>query len=150
MKDLKYVTYCGLYCRLCSNMARIPKHASALRDTMRKGGWEYFGESEIEGFRQFWKVLKVLSDFDRTIPGCRGGCGPSDCEIRKCAAEKGVLTCAFCPESPCELLRKLIEKYPVIEENLARQRELGVDLWIEEQEKLAESGFCYDDMGGEG
>ena len=35
MTELKYVTYCGLYCRLCANLARIPQPSAALRETLR-------------------------------------------------------------------------------------------------------------------
>ena len=89
MDNFNYVTYCGLYCKLCSNIARIPKYAAALRETMHKGGWDQFGEFEIKGFKELWDVLEKLSEWDKTIPGCRGGCGPPDCKIRECAREQG-------------------------------------------------------------
>ena len=140
------MTYCGLYCKLCSNVARIPKYATLLMETMRKGGWEHFGEYELEGFREFWNVLKRLSELDKAAPGCRGGCGPPDCEIRECAQRRGVITCAFCPDFPCEPLRLLNERYPVLIGNLERQREVGIDAWVEEQEELSRAGYCYDDI----
>ena len=43
--ELKLVTYCGLHCDLCSARGRMPLQASALRDTMRNEGWEYWGHT---------------------------------------------------------------------------------------------------------
>ena len=90
MTDLKYVTYCGLYCRLCATLARIPQQSSALRETLQKEGWEYFGQYCVHGFKEFWAALEKLSQSDKTCKGCRGGCGDPDCGIRKCARERQV------------------------------------------------------------
>ena len=89
MQDLTYVTYCGLYCKLCDNLARIPPQASSLHKTLQKGGWEYFGPDLISGFKEFWAVLEQLSQVDPNFKGCRGGkCGNPDCSIRKCAQSR--------------------------------------------------------------
>ena len=141
-----YVSYCGLYCKLCSFIALIPKQAKALMETMRKGGWEYFGEYEFPEFKDFWKLLEKLSEFDKTVSGCRDSCGPPDCEIRRCAREHGVITCAFCPDFPCDLIREMDKKYPIIIKNLERQKEIGLEKWIEEQEKLAQAGHSYQEI----
>jgi len=147
--ELRYVAYCGLYCKLCSNVARIPKYARALRETLRKGSWEHFGEHEVRGFNQFWTVLEKLCRLDETILGCKEGCGPPGCKIKECAEKQGVLTCAFCSDFPCELVEELNRKYPIVIENLRRQKEIGVERWVEEQESLYRSGFCYDDVASE-
>jgi hypothetical protein len=49
--------------------------------------------------------------------GCRtpsgrlfSGCGK--CDIRKCAQEKGCLTCAHCPDYPCDTLQKFFATDP--------------------------------------
>ena len=56
MQDLTYVTFCGLYCKLCDNLARIPLQASNLHKTLQKGGWEYFdadtGAMGLYGFME--------------------------------------------------------------------------------------------------
>jgi len=62
---LRLVTYCGLYCNLCSTRGRVPKQASALRETMRKEGWEYWGNS-VPGFEGFWKFLDGMSTSEKT------------------------------------------------------------------------------------
>jgi len=114
MNKLKYVTYRGLYCKLCSNIAR--------KEIMEKGGWKYFGEYEIEVVMQFWNVLEKLSTLDRDARGCKGGCGPPNCEIRKCAQERNIITCAFCPDFPFELVEELDRKYPIVIKNLKKAK----------------------------
>jgi len=54
---LRHVTCCGLYCGLCANIARIPKQAKTLYETMKQEGYEFFGKEAIEGFEPFWKAL---------------------------------------------------------------------------------------------
>jgi len=133
MQDLTYVTYCGLYCKLCDNLAQISLQASTLHKTLQKGGWKYFGPDLISGFKEFWAVLEQLSQVDPNFKGCRGGkCGNPDCSIRKCAQSRQVELCPSC------------------EANLIgdgrRQQEVGCDQWIQEQEQRCKTGFCYCDI----
>ena len=44
------------------------------------------------------------------------------CDIRKCAQEKGCLTCAQCSEYPCERLQKFFVSEPIAKINLERIR----------------------------
>lgn len=87
MEKLKLVTYCGLYCGLCTARNRIPCQAEALRETMVKGGYEYWAPEATPGFTGIWKFLSDLCDPDKNCPGCRQGGGPPFCGIRKCAPE---------------------------------------------------------------
>ena len=146
MIDLKFVTYCGLYCRLCSNLARIPQQSAALRQTLRKDGWELFGESLVPGFREFWAVLERLSQIDMTCRGCRGGCGDPLCRIRQCAQEKSVEVCSSCAEYPCSRIEHLAARYPNLISDGTRQRQIGLGKWVEEQEQRCGTGFCYADV----
>ena len=61
MDELKLVTYCGLYCGLCAQRARIPRQAGVLKESMAKEGYEFWG-TDIPGFNEFWKFLADLSD----------------------------------------------------------------------------------------
>ncbi len=146
MTDLKYVTYCGLYCRLCANLARVPRQASALRETLRKDGWERFGPQLIEGFGGFWDVLAKLSRTEQTCQGCRGGCGDPDCAIRRCARERAIELCPSCPDFPCAHLDRLGKRYPNLIADGMRQRQVGLERWLEEQEERCRTGFCYADL----
>jgi hypothetical protein len=50
-KIFRYVTYCGLYCKLCAQKSRIPKRASQLRahgKRMQKVGIEKWVKEQEE------------------------------------------------------------------------------------------------------
>ena len=143
MADLKYITYCGLYCRHCVNFARIPQQAKALYNTMEREGFEFFGPYESPEFNDFWKHLKELTEQDKTNPGCRGGCGDPNCQIRICAREKNVDICVFCDEYPCEKLDYVVRQYPALLGDGQKLKELGIDAWLEAQEKRCERGYCF-------
>lgn len=146
MPDLTHVTYCGLYCRLCANLARIPRESSALRDTLQREGWEYFGQYCVPNFTEFWAALGKLSQWDKTCQGCRGGCGNPACEIRKCAQERKMELCSSCPEYPCQRIGDLARRYPNLISDGRRQKDIGLDKWIQEQEERCRAGFCYADI----
>ena len=146
MADLKYVTYCGLYCRLCSNLARIPQQAAALRETLQKEGWEYWGQHALRGFAEFWDALERLSQSDNTCKGCREGCGDPECGIRKCARKKRVEVCSSCTQYPCHQIEALAKRYPNLIADGTRQRQIGIETWVEEQELRCRTGFCYADI----
>ena len=146
MPDLTYVTYCGLYCRLCGHMARMPKQARALQASMCKEGWEHYGASVHEGFEEFWRVLGTLAETDETCPGCRGGCGFPGCEIRVCAREREVEVCPLCEDFPCEHIEGLAQAYPTLIADGERMREIGLEQWLAEQEERRATGFAYADI----
>ena len=145
MPDLRLITYCGLYCDLCSARSRIPKQAEALRDSMKKEGYEYWGH-ELPGFTEFWKFLNEHCDLNNSCPGCREGGGPPFCGIRKCAKKRGIEICAFCDDFPCEKVGGIIKGYPTIIHDAARMKEIGIDAWIDEQKARAQTGFAYVDI----
>lgn len=146
MSDLKYVTYCGLYCRLCTHIARTPKQARALRETMRKDGWEHYGEAVHPGFGEFWRILADLAESDATCPGCRGGCGDPGCRIRVCATEREIEVCPLCADFPCAHITRLAGRYPTLIADGQRLAGIGLEAWIAEQEQRATTGFAYADI----
>ncbi|MCK5114278.1 MAG: DUF3795 domain-containing protein [Phycisphaerae bacterium] len=143
MSDMKYVTYCGLYCKLCAQLARIPQQASTLRDTMKEGGWEFFGEQCLPGFKNFWEYLAKVIQAGEQNSGCRGGCGNPDCKVRICAREKDIELCSACEEFPCEKMQWLVDLYPNLVADGKRQQAVGLEQWIQEQDARCETGFCY-------
>lgn len=146
MTDSRYIAYCGPYCRLCARLARIPQQSAALRDTLRKEGFEQFGEHAIQGFSGFWVILERLRQLENTCKGCRGGCGNPDCSIRKCAVEKNVELCSSWPDYPCSNIEDLAKRYPNLLSDGARQKEIGIERWVGEQEQRFRAGFCYADV----
>jgi hypothetical protein len=146
MVDLEKVTYCGLYCGLCSRRNRTPRQAAALRDSMRTDGWELWAPHDLPGFTPFWGFLSYLADSGEQC-SCRGGtCGPGFCSIRTCAREKGVEVCAFCGDYPCERIMGLAHGYPTLLADGKRIQEKGLEAWIAEQETRAGTGFAYADI----
>ena len=146
MKNLNKVTFCGLYCGLCSRRNRTPRQAAALRDTLRTDGWEYWAPSDVPGFGPFWEFLNALANGEERC-SCRAGtCGPGFCAIRTCASERGVDVCAFCDDYPCDRIMGLARGYPTMLADGARMKEKGLEAWIAEQEARATTGFCYADI----
>lgn len=146
MDKLQFVTYCGLYCKLCAQCGRIPEQAQALYDAMNREGYPLWGQ-DIPKFKAFWAFLGNLADRSKPCEGCRSGaCGYPFCEIRKCAIERDVVTCPQCSDFPCTHIQDLATIYPLLIADGQRMRDIGLDAWIEMQEQRAEAGFCYADI----
>jgi len=145
MDNMKYVTYCGLYCRLCAQHGRIPRQAQALHQSMVKEGYEFWGK-ELPGFEAFWEFLTSLCDPCKSCPGCRQGGGPPFCTIRKCARKRGVEICVFCADYPCSRVLGIAKGYPTLIADGERMKEIGIEAWIDEQEERAKTGFAYVDI----
>jgi hypothetical protein len=143
--NLQLITYCGLYCELCTQRGRIPQQAKALKETMTKESYEVYG-FEIPGFEAFWTFLGDLCEKANACPGCRAGGGNPYCEIRQCARGRGVEICADCADYPCERVEHFAQVYPTILVDAKRLREVGLGAWIKEQEQRAATGFCYADI----
>jgi len=146
VSNLKDVTYCGLYCRLCATKSRIPQTAAALRDILTVDGWQDFGEHIVPDFKLFWSTLNRFADFDKTCPDCREGCGDPGCSIRKCASDRKTDLCPFCEQYPCKHIHALAQRYPNLIADGERLKKVGVEAWIEEQEERRRTGFCYCDI----
>ena len=107
------VGICGLFCETC------PTFADGICDGCLSG---HVAEACVE---------------------CRHG-------FRDCAAEHGVTWCSQCSGFPCERLAKFrdchvvngISHHEHILEYVARQREIGVKAWVEEQEKANACPVC--------
>ena len=145
MADLTKVTYCGLYCGLCSTCYRTPQRARALHDAMHKDGWDQWGK-EIPNFSAFWAFLGGLADSEGKSSCREGACGPPFCGIKKCAQQKGVEICPFCDEYPCHRILGLAKGYTLMLAEGERMKSLGLDAWIAEQEERRKTGFAYADI----
>jgi len=145
MADLGLVTYCGLYCGLCTSRNRVPAQALALRETMKKDDWEFFGPYQ-PNFKEFWAFLNELVE-NKDRCNCRDGkCGPPVCAIRDCAKSRNIEVCAFCESYPCEKLAPLTETYTMLLADGKRMKVQGLDAWIGDQEERKKTGFCYTDV----
>lgn len=144
---LRLVTYCGLYCGLCAQRARIPRIAHQLQQTLHEEGFDDFYQYVPymkETFPTFWSFLGYLADFDCTCRTGKGG--PPDCKIRNCATERRLLVCPQCEEYPCKHIEALAERYPTLIQDGRRLQRIGIGKWADEQEARAKRGFTYADV----
>jgi len=132
------VSYCGIYCGLCSARTQIPERARALIDALENG--EHPTPDDVR--RWLEDLGKVPAD-----KYCRSGkCGHPACSIRKCAIDRKLEVCPECDEYPCERIHILAASEPTLLHDGARIKEHGLDAWIDEQEERKRCGFCYSDI----
>ncbi len=141
MTELRCVTYCGL----CLNAGRIPQTAEQLRGLLKRVRVEEWGPERAD-FQSFWRFLSDLIAF-RDRASCRDhACGIEPCAIRACAEEKKVDACPLCGDYPCAKIAALAKRYPTLLADGERMRDLGMDLWVREQELRKSRGFAYVDV----
>ncbi|MFW9920021.1 MAG: DUF3795 domain-containing protein [Candidatus Thorarchaeota archaeon] len=88
--------YCGLNCDECP--AFIAKRTN--NDTLREDTLKKWGSPEYP-----------LTKDDINCDGCKSSGGAlfkfcGTCSVRKCASQKGVETCAHCPDYGCDTLEE--------------------------------------------
>ncbi len=142
--QLEFVTYCGLFCELCAERARIPRRAQALQQAMTEEGWPYWGHT-VPGFAEFWEFLEGLHA-DGGCPGCRAGGGYPECQIRACARGRDLRLCSQCPDFPCDHIEALGTAYPTLIADNRRLQAVGLEQWLDEQQERARRGFVYADI----
>jgi hypothetical protein len=142
--DLRLVPYCGLYCGLCENVARIPKLSEELLKALTDFGWESFGDADM---KHLIATLRRLRGGITDLGGCRGGkCGNPGCQMRTCAQQRGLTVCSSCADYPCAPIEQMAREYPLLLADGQRQKEVGLTRWVEEQEVRVRTGFCYCDV----
>ncbi len=101
--EKKIIAKCGITCSECPAYIATQKNDDALRaETARK--WSEMFKADI-------KAADINCD------GCQSD-GPrlfnycASCQIRKCAREKKVATCAACPEYSCQKLDEFLAQVP--------------------------------------
>ena len=99
----KMIACCGLVCLECPTFIATQKNDDKMREETAKK-WSEMFHSDIK-------------PADINCDGCTSNstrlfnyCG--QCEIRKCAKEKGVKNCAYCAEYPCEKLAAFQKNAP--------------------------------------
>lgn len=136
------ISYCGLYCRLCSENALIPKTAEKLREYLELSAYKD-KERGNETFSAFWEYLNKLSDKTKIKACKKNNCAPDVCGIRKCARRKNIEFCFECKEFPCEKILMLHKSTPTLLHDAERIKTIGLDKWVEEQEERLKKGFSY-------
>jgi len=87
------IGYCGFSCHLCAARSDNP----AVRQKLVDGWRRFFGHEN-------YTAENVRCD------GCRseGRLADKTCQVRPCAQEKGVESCACCDEFPCKKIKPLM------------------------------------------
>jgi len=119
---------CGLYCGACSIYVAGKRGDSKRLEQMASGLAQYYG--------------RALEMKDLACEGCLSeivALHCRDCAIRYCAIEKGYSHCAQCSVFPCKQINDFnndgMLHHGEILNNIKRQRDIGIDVWIEEQEE---------------
>ncbi|MCL5021285.1 MAG: DUF3795 domain-containing protein [Bacteroidetes bacterium] len=97
--------YCGLNCATCPIYVATRESDPATQMAQRK---------QIAGMINAHYGIDLSAGQINDCDGCRSDSGRlfslcGDCEIRRCAAEKRVESCAFCPGYVCEKLHEFIQ-----------------------------------------
>jgi len=133
--------YCGLYCENCAVMAKVEPAAKTLYSEMKAAGFEEIVRF-LPGGEGFWAFLTGMTG-EGVCVSCKAGSGNPGCQVRLCAQQKGVETCALCGEYPCGLFTRYFEGYPVLEGDNALLRDGGIVAWGRMQDERRAEGFTY-------
>ena len=102
-KEKEMIAYCGIKCSECPAYIATQKNDDALRaETAKK--WSEMFKSDIKA--SDINCDGCPSDSPRLFSYC------ATCEIRKCAREKKLATCAACPEYSCQKLDAFLTQVP--------------------------------------
>jgi len=112
------IAYCGLACNTCPiHLATLEKNTDrrrSMREAIAKACAEEYGMN---------LQVQEITDCD----GCKTGkmlfSGCARCEIRICAAERKIESCAFCDDYACERLQKHFDRDPGARTRLEEIRE---------------------------
>ena len=125
MREGAKLAYCGLYCPMCSFVA----------------AFETKDREHLLAMPEHYAHLKSRTLEECECPGCKDQVDKCHCEMKPCAQEKGIATCADCAEFPCRAIdafgRDGAPHHAQALANLWRIRELGYEQWLREMEALA-------------
>lgn len=104
----KLLAYCGLTCSSCpiylATRETDKEKQARMRIEIAKFINEHYGMAIKPEDINDCDGCRILSD--KLYSGC------NQCEIRKCAQDRGCLTCAHCSEYPCDKLQTLFNSEP--------------------------------------
>jgi hypothetical protein len=117
----KMMAYCGLECGNC------PIHlATYEKDSIRQQEMRV----SIASFCREHYGMDLQSEDITDCDGCRSDTGRIfsgclNCEIRKCAIERDLESCAYCTDYACDKLKDFFSRDPGAQANLERLRNAG-------------------------
>lgn len=127
---------CGLYCGACSTYIARQRGDRARLSTIAKRigeqkGWAIKPEEDLVCEGCLSSKLAIM---------CR------KCAIRDCATKKDYNYCARCPDFPCQTIINFNNDgrphHSEVLDNIRRQQQIGIDPWLEEQEKKWRCPAC--------
>jgi hypothetical protein len=137
IKDRDLIGCCGIYCGACFAYRRsLSEKAKELRELLEKERFDRIATAFnwVGSYRDFKRWL--------TCNGCQTGGGNPFCTIRRCCKRKGLLSCADCPEMPCQKLDWITRRYRKWNyRNLLRIQKIGYGEWLKEMEAEVRKGF---------
>ena len=115
----KMIAYCGLKCDTCPIHLATLEQDRSHQQTMRK--------SIVEKCSMHYGMNLQPEDIT-DCDGCRANTGRLfsgclNCEIRKCAIEKNIESCAYCSDYACEILKKHFSLDPSAQTRLEEIRQ---------------------------
>ena len=125
----KLAAPCGLYCGACSTyIARKRGDEAALTAVAKRvaenRGWTIKPEEDLVCAGCLSSQLAIF---------CRR------CAMRACAFEKGITYCSQCSDFPCQIIIDFNNDgrphHSEVLTNVRCQQEIGIDAWLNEQEK---------------
>jgi hypothetical protein len=113
------IAYCGLMCSSCPIQLATLEQDKSRQLTMR--------ESIADQCSKYYG-MKMQPEDVNDCDGCRADTGKLfsgslNCEIRKCAIQRHIESCAFCDAFACDRLRKHFSLDPVAQTRLEEIRQ---------------------------
>ena len=133
------IACCGLYCGACP-----------IYDTGKRGDLKHLGQIARAMADYLGRAVEVS---DLACEGCLSEVVAAhcrDCALRACALGKGLACCAECPDFPCQRIMDFSRDgiHSEVLDNIQRQREIGIDAWIEEQERRQQTRLNFKENCG--
>jgi hypothetical protein len=130
-----FVAPCGLYCGACSIRAAVKGGDIALLELIALGVGKHLGHA--------------VAAKDLVCEGCLSdvlGAPCRQCAIRDCAVSRGITHCSQCGDFPCQTIADFnndgMAHHAEVLDNIRRQREVGIDSWLREQQERWRCPAC--------
>lgn len=126
---------CGLYCGACTSYITRKRGGEVALTAMAKRVSERWGTT--------------IKTADLVCEGCLSSqvaiyC--RRCAMRDCATKKGINYCAQCSDFPCQTITNFnndgVRHHSEVLANVRHQKEIGIDVWLDEQEKRWRCPTC--------
>ena len=144
---------CGLYCGACmvygahkrkdsEFLAQLKEQFTELLSNLADGKMPPGAPPTSKNFDLARMKREIQEDDCMHCKGCLSDVVAIQCRtcgFRECTMEKGITTCAECPDMPCQRVidfnNDRMPHHSEVLENLKRQKEIGIDAWLAEQEE---------------